>query len=113
MNDVKQQLLKRQAELKKRLTSIKSDVRHENEPLSSDWQEQATERQNDEVLDALGNAARKELRQIVKALKRLEAGDYFSCSSCGEDIGEDRLKLLPYTELCVRCAQKQESDLGK
>lgn len=109
MQDTKQQLLKKRDELEHRLKSITRDVRHEDNPLSGDWEEQAVQRENDEVLDALGNEARRELEQIKHALARIDSGDYPYCSECGEEIMKARLETLPYTSLCVDCAQKRET----
>ena len=88
-----------------RVNAIDKDIRHEE--LSSNWTEQATEREDDEVLESLGNAAEQELIMIDSALKRIDSGDYFSCSICGEDIPPARLELLPFTTHCVNCAEKK------
>lgn len=109
MQDIKQRLLEKRHALEQRLQGITRDVRHEDNPLSGDWEEQAVQRESDEVLDALGNEARRELEQIKRALARIENGEYPYCSECGEEINQARLDTLPYTSLCVHCAQKQET----
>ena len=109
MSDIKQQLLKKRDELQRRLGEITRDVRHEDNPLSGDWEEQAVQRENEEVLDALGNEARRELEQIRRALARIDSGEYPYCSDCGNEIHKGRLELVPYTSLCVECAQKHET----
>ena len=91
-----------------RIDSIDRDIRHEG--MSADWAEQATERENDEVLQSLGNSAQQELAMINTALKRIETGDFFVCSACGEDILLARLELLPFSSLCVNCAEKLENN---
>jgi len=90
-------------ELSTRIKAIDKDIRHED--LSKDWEEQATERENDEVLDALGNASEQELIMVNAALKRIDDGSYFQCSQCGEDISEERLESLPFTTTCIQCAE--------
>lgn len=109
MQDIKQRLLDKRDELERRLHGITRDVRHEDNPLSGDWEEQAVQRESDEVLDALGNEARRELELIKRALVRIENGEYGYCAECGEGINQARLESLPYTSLCVTCAQKQET----
>ena len=91
-----------------RINSIDRDIRHEG--MTADWAEQATERENDVVLQSLGNTAQQELAMINSALKRIETGEYFNCSSCGEDIPPARLELLPFSSLCVDCADKLEDN---
>jgi len=108
MQDIKQRLLDKRAELEQRLSGITRDVRHEDNPLSGDWEEQAVQRESDEVLDALGNEARRELELIRQALDRIESGEYPYCSECGREINRARLESLLYTSLCVDCAEKQE-----
>jgi len=109
LNQIKNKLIKRQIELETRVTAINDDVSHKNQPLSADWAEQAVERENEEVLEALGNASLNELRGIKHALKRIEQGIYFECDSCGDAINKERLKLLSSTELCTSCAEKKEN----
>ena len=60
----------------------------------------ATEREGDEVLHDLGDAARTELRMIAAALARLEGDEYGFCVTCGERIDEERLDLIPATPFC-------------
>lgn len=71
---------------------------------SKDWEELATEREGDEVLEDLGAAAQQELRMIEAALGRIEAGEYGDCVTCGSRISEERLDVLPATPFCRTCA---------
>lgn len=91
-------------DMTQRINAIDKDIKHEE--MSSNWTEQATERENDEVLESLGNVSEEELSMINIALKRINSGDYFHCSNCSEDIPQQRLELLPFTSLCVSCAEK-------
>ena len=93
----KAQLLARAATLEARIGGIEAElVSHD----ARDWEEMATEREGDEVLEDLGAAARGELRAIEAALARIEAGEYGYCVTCGEQISEERLDLLPATPFC-------------
>ena len=94
--------------VRRRLDAIKLDVRKETNPVSKDSREQSQERENDEVIDALGNSARVDLARINKALARIDSGDYLTCEICGEQINEGRLRSIPYTTLCVDCAEDEE-----
>ncbi len=97
-------LLARRDELNTRLGSIKKDATRKN---SADWSEQAQERENDEVIDALGNETVMELGKINRALDRMSEGDYGFCAACGKEIPEQRLEVMPYADLCVKCAEAQ------
>lgn len=103
---IRTQLVTLQTELEQRLQQITKDIRHTEEPPEKDFAEQVTERENDEVLDALGGAARKELAQIKRAIQRIDDGDYGDCVVCGKAIARQRLEVLPYSDMCVSCAEK-------
>ena len=105
-NHYRQILLDRKKELSGRIDSIDRNIRHEG--MSADWSEQASERENDEVLESLGNSSEQELSMIKFALMRIEDGTYFQCAECGADIPPARSDLLPYTAHCVDCAEKIE-----
>ena len=97
------QLKHRQNELNSRIENLKKDAARK---ASADWSEQAQERENDEVIDALGNSALVELQQIHHALDRMEQGEYGICVDCGENIPEPRLLAMPYALQCIKCASK-------
>ena len=65
----KQKLLTLKTEITQRINAIDKDIKHED--MSSNWTEQATERENDEVLESLGNSSEQELVMINAALKRI------------------------------------------
>ena len=85
-----------------RMQRIRRDVTQEH---SEDSAEQAQERENDEVIDAIGNETALSVRQIRDALDRLDAGTYGSCEHCGEEIGMPRLQVLPQASRCLKCAE--------
>ncbi len=88
--------------LEQRLTSIKRDVTRSH---SVDSAEQAQERENDEVEDAIGVETAQSLRDVKAALARLDEGLYGVCESCGDEIAPGRLEVLPETVVCVKCAE--------
>ncbi len=95
------ELEQRLAEMQKRLSSIKRDVTQSH---SGDSAEQAQERENDEVVDAIGNETKHTIRDLQAAIARLDDGSYGDCAACGEAIGEGRLAAIPEATLCVKCA---------
>ena len=97
----KHQLETRLADLTTRLTAIDAELdTHQN----ADWEELATEREGDEVLESMGRDGQAEIRRIRAALARVASGDYGTCVKCGAEIAEDRLDLLPETPFCRHCA---------
>jgi len=49
------------------------------------------------------------LNKITDALARLEHGDYGYCFDCGEEIGEKRLRALPFAVRCKDCEEAREN----
>ncbi len=94
-------LLKRRAELAEDLIDIEDKL---DDPMPKDWEDRASERQGDEVLEALGNVELDELRRIDAALARMEDGSYGTCAKCGDPISDERLSAVPTAALCRNCA---------
>lgn len=105
IQSLKERLQVMQEQLAIKLHKIKQDV---TRVANTDWAEQAQERENDEVMDALGNEVRRELQQVNRALRRIDEGDYEYCSDCGEPIALARLQVLPFTDYCIECATKRD-----
>ena len=102
---VRERLLKRRDELRQRASDASADLRHETDPLSADFAEQVTQRENDDVLGAISHSARAELQQLEAALRRLAQGRYTTCSVCAGDIEPERLAAVPYTDKCRACVE--------
>ncbi|MEZ5779958.1 MAG: TraR/DksA family transcriptional regulator [Paracoccaceae bacterium] len=97
----KAELVARRKDLMNRIEGIGAELEsHE----AKDWEEMATERESDEVLEDLGQSAQVEVRMIDAALQRIEEGEYGYCTTCGDQIGEERLDLIPATPFCRNCA---------
>lgn len=45
----------------------------------------------------------KDLRDVEKAIKKMEDGSYGTCSHCGQQIEIERLKIRPESGSCVSC----------
>jgi DnaK suppressor protein len=48
------------------------------------------------------------LDKIELALQRVSEGSYGTCEDCGKKIPESRLEAIPYSTVCVQCAELQE-----
>jgi DnaK suppressor protein len=103
---VRERLLKRREELRKRASDASAEARHAEDPLSADFAEQVSQREHDDVLGAISDSARAELEQLDAALRRLASGRYGTCAGCGENIEAERLAAVPYTDRCRACADR-------
>jgi RNA polymerase-binding transcription factor DksA len=91
----------RLAEIEERLRGIDAELDSHN---SRDWEELATEREEDEVLEGMGQSGLAEIERIRAALARIEDGSYGFCVTCGNEISQERLDVLPATPFCRNCA---------
>lgn len=105
LDTVESRLKRRKEELNARLERVTRNYRR---PLDSDSKERATQMENHEVVDALGNEAQQELAAINGALHRLSIGSFGVCAECGGQIGKQRLMAQPYARLCIECANADE-----
>lgn len=104
LDDYKAQLTTLRGQLTKRSDAISKDLHHEEIAIEKDFAEQATQRENDEVLNSLDVDARNRIMQIDKALIRIKNGEFGTCEKCGEPIDKKRLEAIPYASLCIQCA---------
>jgi RNA polymerase-binding transcription factor DksA len=98
-------LAKLLSEYRARANAISQDLARSHSP---DFAEQALQRQNDEVLEALLAEAEAAIHQIGMAQVRLTEGQYGLCLRCGEPINPARLQALPASEFCLACAELQD-----
>lgn len=99
--EARDRLLTRRGEILDNLAAIEDLL---DDTPDQDWADRATERQGDEVLQALGLSDQAELRRIDAALARIEDGSYGICAKCGDEIAPARLRALPDAALCANCA---------
>ncbi|TMM45222.1 TraR/DksA family transcriptional regulator [Colwellia ponticola] len=92
----------KKVQLTKRIAAIEADF---HKGRSQDFSEQATETENDSVLDEIHHEAKVELSLVKSALKRIADDLYGHCITCDDAINPDRLLALPYTTTCIKCAQ--------
>lgn len=61
-----------------------------------------------ERLNKIGvaDALEAKLKDVLRALEKLEEGTYGECDSCGDRIPTERLEARPATTLCITCASR-------
>jgi DnaK suppressor protein len=102
---VEKGLLCKRDELSKRLSSRLHDVAVEREP--DDEGALATSSYASDLALMTMNRERRELDEVNAALRRLNAGEYGLCELCEGQIGQARLRALPWARLCIRCAERR------
>lgn len=48
------------------------------------------------------------MKRVDAALQRIDSNDFGICQRCGRPISSERLKALPYADLCITCKEKEE-----
>ena len=91
--------------LEDRLGRIKANVRR---GFNADSGEMAKELEDQEIVDALGNEAKVEIRRISDTLERMNASEFGKCVDCGDPINPARPAAAPYAERCIDCANEVE-----
>lgn len=107
MKRIRKTLAARRAQLQARLEKTHRHIFGREEPVSPNFSEQVKEMENDGVVRALNEEGLEELANIDRALGRIDDGSYASCGRCGGDIGEARLKAVPYADRCIGCAEAE------
>lgn len=103
--DLKQILLKKQKELTNRMERLRIEASREGEPISADFEEQAVEREGEDVIEEVGRVTQHELAEIRVALERITQGTYGICAECGDNIPTKRLEALPFAMYCTDCQE--------
>jgi DnaK suppressor protein len=99
-------LLARRSELLGHLGEVRLDTQTEREPVG---EEDLAQLSHEEFISVSRNQMDYQaLRQVERALERLETGEFGSCEACGEPIGEKRLRAVPWACLCVRCQEEAQ-----
>jgi RNA polymerase-binding protein DksA len=53
-------------------------------------------------------ALRSNLREVNRAVTKMDLDTYGTCESCGKPISIERLEALPWAILCIDCKHKGE-----
>lgn len=104
-NRYKNILLGLKKEAEEKLEKTQGHIKHVTGPVSKSFDEQVTERSNDEVVYNLDDMIKSELQEIESALSRIEHDKFGVCDKCESDIEPERLETIPYTTICKNCAR--------
>ena len=88
-------------------------VREETEGVKDegrDTYDLASDERDREINFILNDREREKLLAIDEALQRIADKTYGICESCEGEIQLGRLKILPFTRLCVKCQEENEKE---
>jgi len=98
---------------KQLLKEIRGRVKEETEGVKDegrDTYDLASDERDREINFILNAREREKLLAIDEALQRIKDKTYGLCESCEGEIQLGRLKVLPFTRLCVRCQEENEKE---
>ncbi|MGP1561198.1 MAG: RNA polymerase-binding protein DksA [Helicobacteraceae bacterium] len=65
----------------------------------------------DSMIDsAISRQQAEAMRNIERALKKIENGTYGQCEMCSEPISLERLKVKPHAKFCIDCREIYEKE---
>src|SRR5258705_3935318 len=103
LQDMKRDLSKEMQDRVKGETEGVKDEGRDTYDLASDERDR-------EINFILNDREREKLVAIDEALQRIKEKSYGICESCEGEIQLGRLKILPFTRLCVRCQEENERE---
>jgi len=65
--------------------------------------------QQQQMASAGKRAQQIQLTQTIRALKKIEIGEYGLCIDCDDVIAFSRLQIKPESERCINCQQAHEN----
>src|SRR5574341_897915 len=95
------------------LREIRGRVKEETEGVKDegrDTYDLASDERDREINFILNAREREKLLAIDEALQRIKEKSYGICESCEGEIQLGRLKVLPFTRLCVKCQEENEKE---
>jgi len=103
LEEMKRQLMREmQGRVKEETEGVKDEGR--------DTYDLASDERDREINFILNDREREKLVAIDDALQRIAAKTYGICESCEGEIQLGRLKILPFTRLCVKCQEENEKE---
>jgi len=95
------------------MKEMQGRVKEETEGVKDegrDTYDLASDERDREINFILNDREREKVLAIDEALQRIADKTYGICESCEGEIQLGRLKVLPFTRLCVKCQEENEKE---
>ena len=103
---IKESILKQIDDLEEEIINLKEAAK----PIAPDCAYGRVSRMdainNKTIVDASLLDKQTAVHRFKYALSKIDTDDYGKCSRCGDEIAVNRLKSIPYVNLCITCANK-------
>ena len=111
LSDEKTRLEKELKEFAHKDPSIPDNYKSDFPNFGNDDDENANEVAEYTDRLSLEHTLEKELRDVNKAIEKIEKDDYGKCKYCKEEINKERLIARPTSTSCVACKKKLKGEL--
>ncbi|RME81127.1 MAG: TraR/DksA family transcriptional regulator [Planctomycetota bacterium] len=112
LQKIKAKLIQLREENSENLESSLQDLQSTEAHHLADAEELSADSTDDLLVSQLVEMGASKIQEIDKALDKIEKKTYGYCEECGEFIGMERIKALPFTSLCINCKRSQEKRVG-
>jgi len=106
----KKTLVARRNEIVRKLAEFRNESKEVETDIAQDVADKAESSYTKEFLLSLSDAERDLLFQMDAALRRIDRGEFGNCQMCQKEISKKRLNALPWTQFCIDCQEKAESE---
>ncbi len=121
LNHFKKIIIQKRDELVKQLEQLKesglnsgvSDSSGDHSTYSLHMADQGTDTMEREKQYIFAAREQNYLYHLDLALERIDKGEFGTCISCGNEIGQARLEAAPHVRLCINCKSKEELTKSK
>ena len=110
---IKKMLIKTREELLEEIARNRKMEADELKNEIGDLYDSADNERDRQLSHILNDRDRTKLIAIDEALERIEDGSYGVCEECGKKIAPNRLKVMPFADLCVPCKSNMEKQSGQ
>jgi DnaK suppressor protein len=111
LEEIKIELLKKKQELGSNVSNELDDMREAAEGHHlADMDDLGGDAHDEETQYKILEIESAELGQIDMALDRIVAGTFGQCEVCEKPISPERLRALPFTNVCINCKRLQEQN---
>ncbi len=115
LKELEKKLLEERAQIERELKELEEDLHHHTQSEISgediyedEYAESGSatfEREKDLSIEL---SLKDTMAQINRALERIKNDTYGICQRCQKPIEIERLRAIPYAELCIQCKKKEE-----
>jgi DnaK suppressor protein len=110
LNQLKTRLKTRRDFLLKEINLRLKEIKDSGGYRFTDTADIASNIRDDSIVISVAQGEAREIEQIDNALKKLKSGEYGICERCGKKINNERLKAIPFVNLCIKCKEAEERE---